>query len=65
MFKDGTRLSDGSAVVTVNALRATTFSYGEVRLLNGQDTALLVEADRKAAREAASGTGETGTDDNG
>lgn len=47
VFKEHTRLSDGSAVVPLSETRFTNFSYGEVKLLNDADAAQLIEEDSK------------------
>lgn len=47
VFTDCTRLSDGSAVVPLSETRFTQFSYGEVKLLNDEDTRTLIAEDSK------------------
>lgn len=47
VFKEHTRLSDGSAVVPLSETRFTNFSYGEVKLLNDDDAKALIVEDGK------------------
>lgn len=51
VFADHTRLSDGSAVVPMSETRFTRFSYGDVKILNEEDTNLLVANDKKNQKE--------------
>lgn len=42
VFADKPRTKDGGAVITPSDLRFTRFSYGDVKLLNDSDAALLL-----------------------